>query len=115
MDEADDPGEVDEDLSVALMEESEEVRMNLTELSSRARRWARRPIPQRTRRKSTRHRIHGWSPEAARSALDEFVELNGRPPAARELSEHAWLPSYGTVHALFGGLNGVWIDKQASR
>lgn len=115
MDEPDDPGVVGEDLSYALVEESEEVRMNLTELSSRARRWARRPIPQRNRRKSTRHRIHGWSPEAARWALDEFVELNGRPPTARELKEHDWLPSYGTVHALFGGLSGAWTDKQASR
>jgi len=115
MDEADDPGEVDEDRSVALMEDSAGVRMNLTELSSRARRWARRSIPQRNRRKSTRHRIHGWHREAVRWALQEFADLNGRPPTARELKEHDWLPSYGTVHALFDGLNGVWTDEQASR
>lgn len=88
----------------SLYDESVAVRSQLNELARRARRHAKvKALPSPDPRRKWRR----WDHEDTYEALKKFWKVHGRMPLARELAGDWALPSYGTVHRRFGGLQGL--------
>lgn len=51
-----------------------------------------------------------WTDEEAYQALLDFTRTHGRLPKARDLPNDPTLPSYATIHDLFGGLQTINAD-----
>lgn len=60
-----------------------------------------------TKRPTSRRR---WTDEEAYEALLDFTRSHGRLPKARDLPNDPTLPSYATIHDLFGGLQYIMDD-----
>lgn len=85
-----------------LIFEADALRSDVRLIRDRAQRLATaKPPSQPQWRERRKHRP--WTAEAATHALDAWAAEHGRRPRARDLT-HPDLPSYGTVHALLGGL-----------
>jgi hypothetical protein len=95
-----------------LMDEAYALSRDVARIMQRARRVgaARPPRPPAPRAPRRKHR--SWTPKSAHAALAGWAAEHGRWPRARDLTDPD-LPSYGTVHALLGGLRTTLQSAQA--
>ena len=89
-----------------LVRQADALRLDVALIRQRAKRAAAsKPPPERRPGQHPQRRKHRpWTAETAREALDTWAAEHGRRPRARDLTDPE-MPSYGTVHALLGGLS----------